>query len=171
MGHGLPGGVGRVPQRDPQPPGITVRGPTRSLTRGLTKRRGTTVSSGGEHLRHPPQQLRQNRPGVPTRPEQRAVRHGLHGVGQRRRPRTAPDLVPGEDRLDRGERRLHRQIQVRAGVPVGHRVDVDRVDLLTRPPQRLQRETAPGAHRESIEECLRHLRHLRLLECWTWHAA
>ncbi|GAA5708147.1 hypothetical protein Save01_09026 [Streptomyces avermitilis] len=151
-----------MPQREPQALPVGVRG----------------LTVGGEHLGHTAQQLREDRPGVPAGANQRTVRHGLDRVGERRPPRPggsgvgcpahgAHGVVPGEDRLDRRGRRLHGQIEVRPGVPVGHGIDVDGVDLRPRPPQRLKRETAPGAHRESIE-CLRHLRHLRLLELLDW---
>ena len=43
------------------------------------------------------------------------------------------------------------RIEVGAGVPVGDRIDVDRVDLLAGPAQRLQGESAPGAHRGGVE--------------------
>jgi hypothetical protein len=125
----------------------------------------------GQHLGHAAQQLGEDRPGVPAGTDEGAVRHRPGRVGERRAVRAGRRRVPGEDRLDGRDGRLHGQIQVRAGVPVRDRIDVDRVDLLTRPPQGLERETAPGAHRESIEECLRHLRHRASLSCWTWHAA
>jgi hypothetical protein len=128
------------------------------------------LTVGGEHLGHAPQQLREDRPGVAARPYERPVGHRAGGVGQRRFP-LGQGAVSVEHRLDRGDGGLHGQVQVGAGVPVGHGIHVDRVDLLARTPQRPQRETAPGAHRESIEECLRHLRHLRLLELLDWDAA
>ncbi len=145
VGHGLTGGVGCVPQGQSQP-GAVDAGRLARLARG-------------EHLGHAPQQLGEDRPGVAPGPDERPVGHRAHGVGERRLLRARP--VPGEHGLHGGRRRLQGQVQIRSGVPVGHRIDVDRVDLLARPPERPQRQTAPGAHRESIE-CLRHLRHLRL---------
>ncbi|EOY50551.1 hypothetical protein SLI_5843 [Streptomyces lividans 1326] len=85
--------------------------------------------------------------------------------------RTRVQLVCREDGLHGRGRRLDGQVEVRAGVPVGDGIDVDRVDLLARPAQRAQRQTAPGTHRQSVEEPLRHLRHLRLPELRTWQAA
>ncbi len=125
----------------------------------------------GQHLGHAAQQLGEDRPGVPAGADERPVRHRPDGIGERGPFGARPRRMAREHRLDRRDRGLHGQVQVRAGVPVRHGVDVDRVDLLTRPPQRLESETAPGAHRDSIEECLRHLRHCASLSCWTWHAA
>ncbi len=166
VGHGLPGGGGGVPQGQPQAGAPGVGG----------------ITPGGEHLGHAAQQLGEDRAGVAPRADQRAVRHGAHGVGQRgpgvsRRgpavlaPGPAVHLVRREDGLHRGDGGLDGQIEVRAGVPVGDGVDVDRVDLLARPPQCAQRQTAPGTHRQSVEEPLRHLRHLRLPGVRTWLAA
>jgi hypothetical protein len=56
-----------------------------------------------------------------------------------------------EDRLDRLGGGLDRQIEIGAGVTVGDGIDVDRVDLLAGPAQCLERETAPGTHRGSVE--------------------
>ncbi|CAM5240799.1 hypothetical protein SGLAM104S_09403 [Streptomyces glaucescens] len=168
VGDGLAGGVGGAAQGEPQPGAVGVRG-------GVV---------GGEHLGHATQQLGEDGPGVAARPDQRPVRHRAHGLRERRplrparcgltRPRSGltrcarSGLVAREHRLHGGGGRLDGQIQVRAGVAVRHRVHVDRVDLLARPPEGREREPAPGAHRESIEECLRHLRHLRLLELLDW---
>lgn len=179
---GLACGVCGLSQGQPEGLSVGVSALTIGRTVGLTTGRTVDLTVGGEDLRHAAQQLREDRPGVPAGPDQRPVRHRPHGVGERGQtsprdlrgnrpggsgPCGAEDprhgLVARENRLHRRCRRLHRQIQIRPGVPVRDRVDIDGVDLLARPPQRLQREAAPGAHRESIQ-CLRHLRHLRLLE-------
>ncbi len=155
--HGLPGGVGRVPQGEPEAPPVGVR-------RGVV---------AGQHLGHATQQLGEDRPGVPSRADQRAVRHrayrvgqggaGIRSIGVRTAGICTAGLVTREHRLHGRGRRLQRQVEIGAGVAVRHGIDVDRVDLLAGPSERVERETAPGTHRESIER-LRHLRHLRLLE-------
>ncbi|CAM5371324.1 hypothetical protein SFUMM280S_09603 [Streptomyces fumanus] len=176
VGHGLPGGVGRPAQRQPEqrasgtaPPvtvtvTVTVAAPALTLALALP----LAPALGGKDLRHTPQQLRQDRPGVAPGPDQRPVRHRPRRLRERgtRRSTTAPlpHLVRREHRLHRRRRGLDGQVQVRPGVPVGDRIDVDRVDLLAGAAQRPQGQTAPGAHRRRVDTPLRHLRHLRLLE-------
>ncbi len=72
VGHGLPGGVGRVPQGQAQAGTVDVS--------VLAVRVG-----GGQHLGHAAQQLRQDRAGVAARAYQRAVGHRAGRVGQGRR--------------------------------------------------------------------------------------
>ena len=101
---------------------------------------------GGQHLRQPAQQLRQDGTGVPPGPHQRAVRHRGHR-GSHVRRRSADRLLD----------RLHGEQQVGAGVAVGHRVDVEVVDLAARRGQGLTTGDAPAAHGVGVE----HLQHAR----------
>ena len=75
--------------------------------------------------------------------------HGAEGLGEV--GGVAGGGVAVEDGVDGLGGGFHRQVQIGAGVAVGDRIDVDRVDFLARPAQRLEGQSAPGAHRGSVE--------------------
>lgn len=121
------------------------------------QRRGQVAPAVRDDLRHAPQELGEDRAGVPAGADQRAVRHGPYDIGDGRDAVVHGRLgVGGEDGLDGLGRGLHRQVEVGAGVPVRDGIHVDGVDRLAVPAQRVQRQRAPAAYRDGIEG-LRHL--------------
>ena len=86
------------------------------------------LPAGGHPLAHPPQELREDHPGIATGPHQGAVADGLADLVQRRPRAHAVQLV------DHG---LEGQGHVRARVPVRHRVDVEPVDVDLVQPERI----------------------------------
>lgn len=146
----LPGGLGGPAQCAPQAVPVGVFAVIR-LTAGVAR----------EDLGHAAKELREDRSGVSAGPYQCSVSHRVDDVGQRGRC----GFEAREDRFHSLYRGLDGQVQIGACVPVRDGIDVDRVDLLAVPPERLQGQCAPGAHRVDVE----HLRHLRLLEQPNWH--
>ena len=98
---------------------------------------------GGRHaLAHPPQELGQDHARVPPGPHQRAVPDGL------------ADLVEARllaHVLQLGDHGLQGQGHVRARVPVGHRVDVQAVDIGLVQPQRIPVPPHHGAEVNGAE--------------------
>lgn len=152
--HGVrdrfPGGLGGPAQCTPQ-----------SVPDGAVAVIRLTVGVAREDLGHAAKELREDRSGVSAGPDQGSVSHRVDDVGQRGRC----GFEAREDRFDRLHRGLDGQVEIGACVPVRDGIDVDRVDLLAVPPERLQGQCTPGAHRVDVE----HLRHLRLLEQPNWH--
>ncbi len=77
-------------------------------------------------LAHTPQKLRQDHAGVPPRSHQRTVADGLAHLGQ---------AGPGLDTVQLADHGFEGQRHVGAGVPVGHRVDVEAVDVTLMQPE------------------------------------
>ncbi len=82
VGHGLPGGFGRVPQSQPQARAVGVIAVIPVIT-GIGVTGVSRLAAGRQHLGQAAQQLREDRAGVAPGPDQRAVRHGTDGLGQR----------------------------------------------------------------------------------------
>ena len=95
----------------------------------LAQRRRDLGSADGfercERVGHAAQDLRQDHAGVAPRAHERAVRHRLAHVVH---PRGVADL---------GAHRLERQRHVGPGVAVGHRIDVEQVELVLVAPERV----------------------------------
>ncbi len=102
-----------------------------------------------EYVGHAAQELRQDRPGVPAGSHQGSVRPGPYGLGQGGPPCAVGHL--GEGLGEAAVGRFGGEVEVGAGVRVGDRVDVDRVDVLAGPAQCGQGQRAPGAHRFGVE--------------------
>ena len=115
-----------------------------SAARPRPRRTPAAEPSTSSTSARPAQQLRQDDAGVAARAHQRAVGHGP----QRRRG----VVGGGADGVVDG---LHRQQQVGAGVAVGHRVDVEVVDLVARRGEVLPAGRAPAPHGGGVE----HLQH------------
>ena len=119
--HGGVAGVGRLAQRLGHDPGraLVGRGPD---------------DPAGQRAQH----LAEDDPGVAARAEQRAAGHrGQRGPERRRRPPVAHRVAGGGD----GEE------HVGAGVAVGHREDVEGVDLLAGGAERVGGDVDEAQHR------------------------
>ncbi len=161
-GSGRPGtGGGRV--RDGQD------GALHRVRHGLPGQDGRPVQGLGDAaalrnaLRDTAQQLGEDGAGVPAGAQQGPVRHRPDHRGRLGLPGGAEPagagLVGREHRLHGRGRGFGGQIQIGAGVTVRDRIDVDRVDLLALPAQRLQGPRAPDPYRCGVE----FLRHLGIL--------
>ncbi|MFD0382549.1 hypothetical protein ACFQ2B_09480 [Streptomyces stramineus] len=60
--------------------------------------------------------------------------------------------MPVEDRVDGAGRGFDGQVEVGAGVAVRDGVDVDRVDLLAGPAERVEGQSAPGTYRGGVQQ-------------------
>ena len=108
------------------------------LYRGAVAGRGWRAD-----VRQAAQELAYDHTRVPLRTEQNAVGKGLPDL---MRARGRWQLVK---RTDRGE---HRQMEIGAGICVGDREDVERVELLAHGAERLGGDAAPAPHRRAVEE-------------------
>ncbi len=118
---------------------------------GAAQRLGPAVGPAArrQDLGHPAQQLGDDGAGVAAGADEGAVGHGADGVGQAGCGSGGGVAVEGG--LDGAGGGFEGQVEVGAGVAVGHRVDVDRVDPLALPAERFQGQPAPGAYRGGVE--------------------
>lgn len=137
VGDGPVGGVRRAAQGPGEERAVGVGGVS-------------LVTRRGEDLGHAAQQLGEDRAGVAARPDERPVGHGAYRVGEGG-PGGA-GLVGGEDGLDRLGGGLDGQVEVGAGVAVGHRIDVDGVDVLAGAAQGGEGEGAPAADGGGVQQ-------------------
>ncbi len=139
------GGCGNGEQRALHGPGDGRPGQVRAgLQRaGELARRQTGLfrRQHGEGVRDRAEQLRQQHPGVAARAEQGALGEGASH--RRRVGAGAPDGLVG---------RGPRVQQVGAGVGVGHREDVEPVELLACALQHQPTRCAPGPHGAGVED-------------------
>ena len=136
-------------------------GRVRGAAEGSGDRGGVDLTGRGELIRSAADDLRQDHAGVPA------------GAQKRSPARLACEIVPVV-RVRPGERLLnaaHCQQQVRAGVAVGHRVDVEVVDPLPAPLERPDGATDEQAQRFEVAHGLKvtllsHPRHTRVRLSW-----
>ena len=95
-----------------------------------------------EHVGPAPEQLGGDRPGTALRPEQGPPGEGVRDGAQVRR---------GRELGDRGAGRLQGEVEVRPGVAVGDRKDVEGVDLLPGAAEPGEGQPRPAAYRRRVD--------------------